>query len=311
MKQWTPIRFLISALAGMVLLGSSGCAVQPKTLSVRGNPIQLMEDTIFKTESMSEIPRQKLLTDLDDARVIYVGENHTDPSHHAVQLTVIKAVAETTKDLVIGMEMFDHTYQAVLDEWTAGEMSETTFLEKTHWYANWRFSYDLYRDILEYAKEKGIRIIALNVPFHIPGKIGVGGIESLSEEDRRHLPKTIDTSVTDHRRYVEEIFTMHTIHGRSNFDYFYEAQCTWEDAMAETISNHLGSGKMVVLVGNGHIIRKFGVPNRAFGRTGAAFKTIYTVSVGGEAEPTWGDYLWVTPQPPTPRMGKKHGKKMK
>ena len=205
--------------------------------------------------------------------------------------------------LAIGLEMFDHTYQPVLDQWSAGELAEATFLEKTHWYANWRFDFGLYRDILEYAKEKGLRVIALNLPFHIPGKISVGGIDSLSDADRRHLPETIDTTDADHRAYVAEIFKMHAIRGRENFAYFYEAQCTWEDTMAAAIAENMGSGKMVVLAGNGHIIQKFGIPNRSFARTHAPFKTIYLAPVGGEAELAWADYLWVTPDRACPTTG--------
>jgi len=132
------------------------------------------------------------------------------------------------------------------------------------------------------------------VPFHIPGKISLGGIDSLTPDDRRHLPASIDTSQAEHRAYVEEIFKMHTIRGRENFDFFYEAQCTWEDVMAEAVADNLGSGRMVVLAGNGHIIRKFGIPDRAYARTHAPFKTIYLAPVGSQAELSWADYIWVT-----------------
>ena len=274
----------------------------PKTLAIKNGSTRLMENTIFKTDTASPFTRRQLFDDLADVRVIYVGEQHTNPSHHAIQLEIIQALAQIPPDLTIGMEMFDHTYQPVLDEWVAGKLDETRFLELTHWYANWRFDYNLYRGILDYAKEKGIRIIALNVPSYIPARIGVGGIASLSANDRRHLPETIDTSNADHRAYIEDIFKMHTIKGRDTFDFFYEAQCTWEDAMAEAVADNLGSGKMVVLVGNGHIIKKFGVPNRAFSRNPAIFKTIYLAPVGHEAEMSWADYLWVTPETPMRRM---------
>ena len=36
----------------------------------------------------------------------------------------------------------------------------------------------------------------------------------------------------------------------------------------------VGEGSMVVLVGNGHIKEKFGVPDRAFALTQAPFRTI-------------------------------------
>ena len=296
LKKQTTYRHRLTACVALMMLCTGGCAVTPKTLAIKDNPTRLMENTIFKTDTASVISRERLFAELADTRVVYVGESHTNPSHHAIQLEVISTLAQTTPDLAIGMEMFDHTYQPVLDQWTAGELDETAFIEKSHWNVNWRFDFGLYRDILEFAKEKGLRVIALNVPFHIPGKISVGGIASLSEADRRHLPETIDTTDADHRAYVEEIFKMHTIRGRENFTYFYEAQCTWEDAMAEAVADNLGSGKMVVIAGNGHIIRKFGIPNRAFARSQVTFKTIYLAPVGSDAELDWADYLWVTPE---------------
>lgn len=294
----------------LVMLFATGCAVTPKTLSIKGNPIRLMENTILKTDTLSVISQAQLIADLAKARVIYVGEDHTNPFHHAAQLEIIKALARTIPDLTIGMEMFDFTYQPVLDQWCAGKLNEAEFLQRTHWYANWRYNFDLYRGILEYAKEKGLRVIALNVPFHIPAKIRIGGINSLAEADRRLLPATIDTTNADHRAYLEKIFKMHTFAGQENFEYFYEAQCTWEDAMADAVARHLGAGKMVVLAGSGHIIYKFGIPNRAFARNPASFITIYPVPVGTDAEPTWADFLWVTPERPLPRLNRMKGNGM-
>lgn len=301
LKRRKTCRHLLSAIVLLVMVAAVGCAVTPKTLSIKDNPTQMMENTILKTDTASVVSRQQMIAELARAQVVYVGESHTNPSHHAIQLEVIRALAETTPDLVIGMEMFDHTYQAVLDRWIAGELDETEFLKQTHWYANWRFDYGLYRDILEFAKEKGLRVVALNLPFQIPPKIRVGGIASLSESDRRHLPTIIDTTDADHRAYLEAIFNLHAFHGRDTFDYFYEAQCTWEDTMAEAVAGNLGTGTMVVLAGNGHIIRKFGIPNRAFSRSSAPFKTIYLATVGAEAELSWADYLWVTPDLRIPR----------
>ena len=52
---------------------------------------------------------------------------------------------------------------------------------------------------------------------------------------------------------------------------------------------------MVVLVGNGHIIRKFGIPDRAFDRTGACFRTLLLAPAGSKAKLSFADYIWVTP----------------
>ena len=79
-----------------------------------------------------------------------------------------------------------------------------------------------------------------------------------------------------------------------NFDFFYEAQCVWEDTMAASVALNMKDDLMIVIAGNGHIIRKFGIPDRAFRRTGAEFRTIFQATAGGEIESDYADYIWVT-----------------
>jgi len=51
---------------------------------------------------------------------------------------------------------------------------------------------------------------------------------------------------------------------------------------------------MVVLAGNGHIQFKYGIPDRAYSRTGISFRTIYTAPAGDVVELAVADYIWVT-----------------
>jgi len=271
-----------------------GCAVAPKKLVVKDIPTPFEEGAIIDTRTGTSISYEALMTDIDDARIIYIGEQHTNQAHHEIQLKIIKTVCEKHPDIAVGMEMFDHTYQRVLDLWSAGELDQEKFLVKVHWYANWKYNYDLYGDILSYIKNKNIKLIALNIPFHIPPKIREGGIENLSDDDKRHLPADIDTSDAAHKAYVENIFKNHHFSKRIKFEYFYMAQCVWEDAMAASIAQNRNDELMIVLTGNGHIIRKFGIPNRAFRRTDVPFRTIYLAPVGNEIERDVADYIWVT-----------------
>jgi uncharacterized iron-regulated protein len=113
--------------------------------------------------------------------------------------------------------------------------------------------------------------------------------------DSTYLPKEIDLTNPAHRSFVEDAFKQH--HGRvkDDFEYFYQAQCVWEDVMAESISEQLKGDIMVVLAGNGHIIRKFGIPNRAFKRSGAPFRTIYLAPAGSTVPRDAADFIWVAP----------------
>ena len=272
-----------------------GCAIAPKKLVIKDTSKSFNVDTIVSTKSGAPVSFKELMDDLSGVQVIYIGEKHTDPAHHNIQLNIIKDLFTKHPKLVVGMEAFAYPYQEQLDMWSAGKLDQKAFLEKTHWYANWKFDYGLYGDILEFLKDKKIRLVGLNIPFHIPPKISVGGIENLSDDEKKYLPKQLNTSNPDHRAYVEDIFKNHHIRGRENFEYFYMAQCVWEDTMAESITNNLKGNIMVVLVGNGHIIRKFGIPDRAYNLTKASFKTVFLSSAGSEAELSNGDYIWVTP----------------
>ena len=273
----------------------SGCAVASKKLVIQDSAGVFGAGAIVSAETGTATTLSSLIDELNGVRVVYVGENHTDPAHHQIQLDVLRALAEVRPGVSVGMEMFDRSYQPVLDQWSDGLLEQDEFVKKTHWYANWRYPYELYAELLDFIKTKKIRLVALNLPFHIPPKIRIGGIDSLVGCDAGYLPKEIDTTNPAHRAYLEDIFKQH--HGRvgDSFENFYQAQCVWEDVMAESVAEHLEGDRMVVLAGNGHIIRKFGVPNRVFKRSGAPFRTIYLAPAGSTVARDVADYIWVTP----------------
>ncbi|MFO7708604.1 MAG: ChaN family lipoprotein [Desulfobacterales bacterium] len=249
--------------------------------------------TIMDARTGAPLTFEQMLSEARSARVVFVGEQHTSAAHHAVQLRVIRALQAGGARLAVGMEMFDRSYQPVLDLWSQGALEEEEFLRRTHWYANWRFDYALYREILAFVRSEGIPLVALNVPFNIPPKIRVGGIDTLSAYEKSFLPHEIDTSVASHREFAEKIFAQHRFKN-TRFDDFYMAQCVWDEAMAEAAAACMPTGQMVILAGNGHIQYKYGIPERLHRRTGLAYRTIYPVSAGAPIDLSIGDYLWVT-----------------
>ena len=283
---------LVYIICGSIFFG---CATASKKLEIKDIPETFLPGTIISTKTGKPVSFEALVSELAKVQVIYIGEQHTNSHHHDIQLKVIRELFQMDPQIKIGMEMFDRTYQPILDQWSNGKMDRLQFLQKTHWYANWKFKFELYHEILDFIKERRIHLVGLNIPFHIPRKIATGGIRSLSADDTKHLPQHIDTSNAFHRAYVKEVFKNHLVRGRENFEFFYMAQCVWEEIMAESIALNLKGGRMIVLAGNGHIIKKFGVPDRAYHHTRAAFKTIYPASSGSVAERSYADYIWVTP----------------
>jgi uncharacterized iron-regulated protein len=273
----------------------AGCALSPEK---GGDPSALEKqppETIISGSSGLPVSFDAMLADLMTVAVVYVGEKHNALGHHAAQLRVIRALHRRNPQLAVAMEMFDRSYQAVLDRWSSGELDEDGFLRRSHWYANWRFDYALYRDILDYVRDQRLQLVALNLPFNLPPKIRVGGIEYLSDHEKGFLPREINTTVAGHRDYAEKIFRMHDFKSHVRFEDFYLAQCVWEEVMAESVAGITAADRIVVLVGNGHIQFKYGVPERAFKRNAAAYRTIYQASPGEEVDPSIADYIFVSP----------------
>ncbi len=290
--------FLATCLVGFVF----ACAAAPPRLFLKDLDRYVEAGQIISGATGAPVTFDEMLADLSGCRVVYVGEIHTDTVHHEIQREILQGLLRVHPRVAVGMEMFDFTYQIVLDQWSAGQLTQEAFLEKTHWYANWRFDFTLYQPILDLIREKGLPLFGLNIPFHIPPKVRIGGIDSLLGCDRQDLPRHIDTSNAAHRTYLETIFKAHTFHGEANFDFFYQAQCVWEDTMAASIARNLDDWLMLVLAGNGHIVHKFGIPERAFNLTGAPYRTVYLAPAGETVDLSYGDYIWVTPPVENRRM---------
>jgi uncharacterized iron-regulated protein len=126
----------------------------------------------------------------------------------------------------------------------------------------------------------------------------VGGIDNLLASERKLLPQQIDTTQTEHRAYLEAVFNRHPVRKGREFENFYAAQCAWEDGMARSVAQNIGDDTMVVIAGNGHIVRKFGIPDRAFQRSQAPFRTVYLVAPGMRVSVEDGDFIWVTSNDP-------------
>ena len=291
--QFLSCRLLCCLILLPVFLAAPGCTATIKKDPVMNQNKKYTAGTILSGKTGAPTTYLEMLEDMNQAQVIFIGEEHTHPSHHHIQHQMIMDIISRYPDTTVGIEMVDQTYQPILNSWVKGELTEQELLEKIHWYANWRYPFDLYRDIFNAARENHISLFGLNIPFHIPPKISVGGLNSLQPEDARHLPRTITLTDTEHRAFVESIFNFHHIQGRENFEYFYQAQCVWEDAMSEAVASHLNQQKMIVIAGNGHILKKFGMPNRMFSRTGASFRTLYLASAGNPVELTYADYIWI------------------
>ncbi len=212
-----------------------------------------------------------------DKKIIYVGEAHNRFSDHVMELEVIKDLHRKGKKIAIGMEMFQRPFQEVVDEYIEGRIDERAFLKGTEYFKRWGFDYNLYRPILLFARGEKIPVVALNQRQEIVNKVFRGGLDSLSEEEKKSLPSQMDFSDHTYRERLMKVFSEHKGFHADNFDFFYQAQILWDETMSESIDQFLRvhpDYQMVVLAGSGHLAYGSGIPKRTARRNGYHYAII-------------------------------------
>jgi uncharacterized iron-regulated protein len=206
-----------------------------------------------------------LLNDAGQHRVIYLGEIHDRYDHHLNQLQIIRGLQQAGHDLAIGLEAFQEPFQTHLDAYLAGHISETEMLRRTEYYDRWRFDFRLYRDILRFAREHRIPLIALNAPSELVNAVSSRGIDGLDPAQRSRLPDRIPPVDAAYKRRLHRAFEMHRTLPESRFERFLEVQSVWDEYMAAVAAAFLEKNpqtKLVVLAGSAHVMHTSAIPGR-------------------------------------------------
>ncbi len=236
---------------------------------------------------------EQLLPKLASKRVIFVGETHDRYEDHLNQLAIVEGLHYVEKDFAIGMEFFQQPFQPHLDAYVAGEISEKELLRRSEYFERWRFDYRLYQPILLFAREHGIPLVALNLEREITQKVGDGGIESLTDEERARIPEEIDLSDEAYRQRVKAVFEHHPMAKDGNFEHFLQVQLLWDEGMADRAARYLAKHpekSMVILAGSGHLEYGQGIPKRLLRRVPAE-SSIVLSGIHRGLDPEMADFL--------------------
>jgi len=206
----------------------------------------------------TETPFERLVKKLLNYRVIYIGEIHTNEEIHEIQLRIIKELYEKDRRLVIAMEMFQQPFQEFLELYVEEDISEEDMLEGTEYDRRWVLNPELYAEIWRFAREKGIKIYAINVPTELLREIRKKGLENVKSV---YLPDRIVYPPEEYREFLREKLKAHG----ENFDEkrFIDIQTAWDNGMAYRIMKLLllhPDHRIVVIVGKGHLWKGYGIP---------------------------------------------------
>jgi uncharacterized iron-regulated protein len=152
----------------------------------KGRDMPLVLDAITEAATGDLLTPPQLAERLDDVRLLFVGESHTDMEFHRVQLRVIRELHRRGRTVLVGLEMYPASGQERLDRWVRDDgLSEEGFLEGSHWYRSWGYNWGYYRDIFLFARRNAVRMVGVNVPRDVVQNVRRNGFEAVA---RREVP---------------------------------------------------------------------------------------------------------------------------
>lgn len=268
-------------------------------------------DGVVDTRAGELITPAELARRLATTRVLFIGEEHTTPEFHDVQLATIKALHDAGREVLIGLEMYPYDQQAPLDQWIDGKLTERGFVDLSGWYVYWSHHWGYYRDIFNYAREQGLRMYGVNLPRAAVNEVREKGFDALDAETRKHLPPKIDLTNAEHRRLFRAYFSdddaLHSQMSDAALDSLYRAQVTWDASMgwnaAQALEQHGGKDAIIVImIGAGHVAYNLGGVRQLAANYAGEVRSLIPVAVrngdGGAVGPvraSYADFIWGVP----------------
>jgi uncharacterized iron-regulated protein len=254
---------------------------------------------ILRADDRAEVPPEEMLLDLATAQVIFIGELHDHPGHHQVQLSIIRAMQHDPRPLAIGLEMFRRDSQAALDRWIGGAYPVERFIRDFE--DNWSM-WEQYRPIFDFARQQRVKLVGLNIPREVSGKVARHGFAALPERERQMLGNVQCAVDAEYAELIRRAMGGHGGHGQQ-FLFFCEAQMVWDTMMARHLGDFLKANpqyRVVVLAGSAHAW-KFGIPRQLLREMEIDYRVVLPEVDGrvtrNQVSREAADYLWLDEGP--------------
>ncbi len=202
------------------------------------------EYSIYDTSAGKKISLNRMASQLAEYDIIIFGEYHDNDVIHRLQAELLPLLLRNVSDLTISMEMFERDTQIFIDQYLEGAIEEEEFIEMSRAWPNYQTDY---RDIIEFAREERIPVIAANVPRRYAADVNRYGLKVLTEIPDTERVYLAEEVIITEDSYKEKFFdTMKTLSHmdignrdelEDRLNNLYAAQSLKDDTMAESIVN--------------------------------------------------------------------------
>jgi uncharacterized iron-regulated protein len=291
------------------------CSVLLAACAATGVPTPIAPGSIWSTRQEQFVPYDDLLRRVVAADVVFLGEMHDDPQHHANQLKILTDLIAAGKSPAVAMEQFDRSDQERLDRARREHPNDAQFASNAGGFNFKGWDWSMYGPIVDRTLAAGLPLIAANLSRQEASQIVRNGIETVGAERRAHLGLDRPFPGNAMRDLERAILDGHcgqlsqALVGRMA-----DAQRLRDAVMSDAVMPYASRG-VLVIAGRGHARRDFGAPFYISARD----PKIDVVSVGmfeldargrpmseyGEASRGVGrggapvfDFLWFVPRVP-------------
>jgi len=224
------------------------------------------EDQWFTPKTGDITPFKDYISHIPTQGFILLGEHHENLAHHQWQLNVLNAMHKKQPNMAIGLEMFPQYLQDVLDEWVNKKIDKETFIQRSQWDEIWAYDFNHYLPLFEFARDKKIPLIAINIQKALLKMSRDVGWKNIPVDHRQGITDPAKPS----KNYLRQLAVSFRRHFEPNtkidkqaFSRFVEQQLLWDRAMAQGLARNKTDYPLIVgILGSWHIINGFGVPHQ-------------------------------------------------
>ena len=213
---------------------------------------------IFTSEG-KEVDYGKMLKELNDADIIFIGETHNCPVAHWLEYQITSDIIKKShKGLVLGAEMFETDNRLLVDEYTQGVISSDKFEAEAKLWDNYWTDYSA---LLYLAREHSLRFVATNVPRRYASYVKDNGLEALHNlsDEARKLMAPLPIAFEKDSQNEEMFGFMQLMGGKgASESHYVEAQALKDATMAWFISQNFEK-KFIHYNGNFHSDNRGGI----------------------------------------------------
>ncbi|WP_410221129.1 ChaN family lipoprotein [Pedobacter sp.] len=189
---------------------------------------------IFDVKKKSLVTLDDIIRDMQQANVLFFGEEHNDSIGHYLEAEIFKGLAKAYPGkTALTMEMFHTDVQPVINEYLQNIISEKNFIKEARAWNN----YKDYRIMVELAKQQNLIVIGGNAAARYSNAVtreGLSVLEKLPAASKSFLPKLpVDTATG---RYYDKFMETLGGHGMGSMK-VYQTQNFWDATMAWSINN--------------------------------------------------------------------------